>query len=116
MPRNNQKSKLNALTNEQREQLIFWLCIERLTYAEAVLRLREKFGVKSSRTALCKFWARECEPYLKRQHTLKGAFLEIIVRVRQGENVIGQTEFSVALNTAAGNVTKEVQINPEVGR
>jgi hypothetical protein len=95
--RNSQKSKLSSLPDGQREQLIFWLCIERVTYPVALKRVEEKFGVTSSKTAISHFWYRECEPYLLRQHKLKNAFLEITVRVRQGETILGETDFSVGL-------------------
>lgn len=97
MRRNGQKTKFDALTEQQREQLIFWLCVERTTYAEALKRVREKFGVQSSSAAMSHFWYRECEPYLMRQQKLKGAFLQITIRVRQGETILGETDFAVGL-------------------
>ena len=104
------KGKLDALTDAQREQLIAWLCVERLTYEKALLRVEEQFGMHTSSTALCKFWQRHCEPYLLRRPKLEDTFLEIKVRVRHGDLILGETDFSVALNTAAAKIEKDVLI------
>jgi hypothetical protein len=51
-----------ALTAAQRHQLRRWLAVDGITYAAAVVRLKELFGVDSSIRQLCAFWQRTCEP------------------------------------------------------
>ncbi len=53
-------SVLDSLPPERREQLVRWLVDENLKYPEAVVRVWEKFGVKTSVSALQKFYARKC--------------------------------------------------------
>jgi hypothetical protein len=53
-------SVLDSLPPERREQLVRWLVEENLKYPEAVTRVWEKFGVKTSVSALQKFYARRC--------------------------------------------------------
>lgn len=53
-------SVLDSLPPERREQLVRWLVDENLKYPEAVARVWEKFGVKTSVSALQKFYARRC--------------------------------------------------------
>ena len=53
-------SVLDGLPPERREQLVRWLVDENLKYPEAVARVWEKFGVKTSVSALQKFYARRC--------------------------------------------------------
>ena len=53
-------SVLDGLPPERREQLVRWLVDENLKYPEAVTRVWEKFGVKTSVNALQRFYARKC--------------------------------------------------------
>lgn len=53
-------SVLDGLPPERREQLVRWLVDENLKYPEAVQRVWEKFGVKTSVNALQRFYARKC--------------------------------------------------------
>lgn len=53
-------SVLDSLPPERREQLVRWLVDENLKYPEAVTRVWEKFGVKTSVSALQQFYARRC--------------------------------------------------------
>ena len=53
-------SVLDSLPPERREQLVRWLVDENLKYPEAVTRVWERFGVKTSVSALQKFYARRC--------------------------------------------------------
>ena len=53
-------SVLDSLPPERREQLVRWLVDENLKYPEAVVRVWEKFGVKTSVSALQKFYSRRC--------------------------------------------------------
>lgn len=53
-------SVLDGLPPERREQLVRWLVDENLKYPEAVARVWEKFGVKTSVNALQRFYARRC--------------------------------------------------------
>lgn len=53
-------SVLDGLPPERREQLVRWLVDENLSYQDAVARVWEKFGVKTSVSALQKFYARRC--------------------------------------------------------
>lgn len=100
MTRNVRKSKLGSLPSDQRELLIRWLCLEQVTYEEAINRVAEQFQVRSSNGAMCAFWKRFCEPRIIAEQKLKNAFLDIVVRVRQGEAIIGETSFSVSLQTS----------------
>ncbi|MBI5693655.1 MAG: hypothetical protein HZC55_26560 [Verrucomicrobia bacterium] len=56
-------SKLDALSPAQQERLAEWLTIENLTYAEALVRVREEFGVSTSRSALHGFFTRVAAPW-----------------------------------------------------
>lgn len=53
-------SVLDGLPPERREQLVRWLVDENLKYPEAVARVWEKFGVKTSVNALQRFYATKC--------------------------------------------------------
>ena len=101
MKSNGQKSKLNSLPPAQRDQLIHWLCVEEISYQTALLRLKKEFGVSSSTGSLSKFWQEVAAPSMARRDILKNAFLEIRIRIRAGEKLIGETEFNVALGNPA---------------
>jgi hypothetical protein len=119
MKSNGFKSKLNSLPPAQREQLIRWLCVEEISYKCALLRLKKEFGVSSSTGALSKFWQRVASPSMEQRRTLKNTFLEIRVRIRRGEKLIGETEFNVALGDISpkGEVSFETTVQtltPEI--
>ena len=56
-------SKLDALTPDQREQLCSWLTVENLTYAKAQAQLKQRFGISTTRSALCSFFASVAAPW-----------------------------------------------------
>jgi hypothetical protein len=56
-------SKLDALNGQQQALLAEWLTLENLTYEEAQKRVLENFGVSTTRSALCRFYARFAAPW-----------------------------------------------------
>lgn len=56
-------SKLDALNGQQQALLSEWLTVENLTYAKARERVREQFGITTTRSALCSFYARVAAPW-----------------------------------------------------
>ena len=55
-------SKIRALTDRQIKQLRRWLLLDKLTYAQARVHLRERFGLDFSSGTLCHFWQQYCVP------------------------------------------------------
>ena len=55
-------SAIDALTKEQREQLDHWLLEENRSYNEVVELVASTFGVKTSRSALSRYYDRELLP------------------------------------------------------
>jgi len=53
-------NKLAALPPAQKAQLRTWLVEENRAYEEVVGLVRERFGVRTSTGALCKFYATDC--------------------------------------------------------
>lgn len=51
------KGLFNKLAPEQREQLAEWLTLQNVTYEDALELVEQQFGVKSSVTALRRFYA-----------------------------------------------------------
>ncbi|HOQ47885.1 MAG TPA: hypothetical protein PK157_21430 [Bryobacteraceae bacterium] len=86
------------------EQIASWLIDERITYAQAITRIQERFGVKTSYGALCAFWQRVCEPRLLRDRIIRNAILDIHVRVRAGDEILAETNFSVAVRRAPDEI------------
>lgn len=61
-------SVLEAMTLAQKERLAGWLLGENLGYTVVRERLREEFGVATSRTALCRYFQRWLAPRLEAAH------------------------------------------------
>lgn len=89
------------------EQLVSWLVNERLTYEMAKVRLKERFGVSVGKSCIASFWKRHCEPMILRANLLTNSFLDVRVRVRQGDKILGQTEIAVELRS--GHATDAVR-------
>ena len=66
MAKERSDSTLGGLPLHQQEQLITWLIEERISMQTAVARVRDDFGVRSSLTAMYRFWGRHCAPRLLR--------------------------------------------------
>lgn len=101
MIRNVRKSKIGSLTPAQQNQIVTWLVEEKRTYEATAALIKSNFGLHVSTGNLSGFWHRVCAPRISRREVLKDAFLEIRVRVFQGESQIGESEFSVALGPQA---------------
>lgn len=56
-------SKLDALNGQQQALLAEWLTIENVTYAKAQERVLAEFGLATTRSALCSFYARFAAPW-----------------------------------------------------
>lgn len=56
-------SHLDNLLPEQKDQLSEWLTVENLTYAKARMRVREKFGVSTTPSALSSFFGSVALPW-----------------------------------------------------
>ncbi|HEX3720642.1 MAG TPA: hypothetical protein VH595_22050 [Verrucomicrobiae bacterium] len=68
---------LLKMPQPQIDALKQWLMVENVTYPEAVKRLAEQFGVKSSHQKISIFWHRVCCPQLPQvPQTLLGLHLE----------------------------------------
>ena len=62
-------SKLGRLSQEQRDQLVVWLLVERSSYPVARKRVLATFDVSTTSNALRRFYAQFCVP--TRAHHLK---------------------------------------------
>lgn len=69
-------SVLDSLPPAQREQLIGWLLDENPNIDELVERVKAKFGVRTSRTALSSFYSRRCYKLRSNQAT---EFADLVV-------------------------------------
>lgn len=56
----NANAKLRNLPPAQKTKLVNWLVEDRLTYKEALERVEEEFGIKSSTGAMSAFYQAEC--------------------------------------------------------
>jgi hypothetical protein len=54
----NYNCRWNQLTRQQRETMDNWLFHDRLGYEETLARVKGQFGVKASRTSLCRYYQR----------------------------------------------------------
>lgn len=61
-PRLDQVPRLLRMKPGQIRQLKRWLIVENISYKEAIVRLRDRFGVQTNNAALHNFWNRVCQP------------------------------------------------------
>ena len=66
MAKERSDSVLGGMPLHQQEQLITWLIEERISPEAAVVRVWNDFGVKTSETAMYRFYRRHCSPRLLR--------------------------------------------------
>ena len=109
-------SVLDSLPPERREQLVRWLVDENLKYPEAVTRVWERFGVKTSVSALQKFYARRC--FTLRAEQANEAIQEIGEGSRKTVDMVGDIsdairEQSMASTAIAQQVEKIAQMSEE---
>jgi hypothetical protein len=57
-PRGYPRGNLPKLSNEQRQQLLSWMADPEMTYGKIAQRVKEEFGVKTSRAALSDFYSK----------------------------------------------------------
>jgi len=62
-PRRDQVPVLSRLSPGQARQLRRWLTVDGLFYAEAIARLKQRFGIIISDSALSKWYLRHCTPH-----------------------------------------------------
>lgn len=81
-PRNiARSSKIHAMTRQQIRELRRWLLVEKLTYAQARVRLRERFGLDLGSTTLCNFWYQRCLRIAPPPRERKPAvFLDVVIQ------------------------------------
>lgn len=107
-PHRNQ-SPLDALPTAQLKQLKRWLIKEDVSYNEAQARLKARFNVRASKTAIWGFWHRVCSPIvfgLESQTPVEAMTVQIVLR--HGGRIIGNQVVEIKA-TRGGKLFKSQQ-------
>lgn len=90
------KPKLDALTKEQKEQVIRWLVVEEKSYELVRSLIQEQFSVSVSECTLSKFYHRECLPLVVGSKPATAPLGEILL------DVAFQSEKPIRLKVLSG--------------